>query len=1025
MEAIHKIRSLPTRLQNTYPTTINLLTLLVITLLPIFTLTALTLVTFHVYFTGNWYYYNERIFVARGFGEDDAANCRDVLNDTGLYTTMEAVEWYWRRQCEGNRDAWKGDGGVLGVLNQSWIWMIFDVFWTLFLGPCIYAITFFTTTASQIYNSEGITLITAILNACLHAARDAANTVMVWASWLISSWAGFYDFVPLIKQAFATIGDWLKNSTSSLANNKLWSEQVSKLGSRFGEDCLSLRGHPAALCTAVVGGIGDLLNRCTSYLVRVTSNDALFHGLSAIRYYVSLVLVPRTGMPWRFLALIFTVWINVYMHRTFIDTASPRGSRREYWQKCFPHIPFALLNILCFGSEPAPGLDQRYRQPISDGNPTPAFMEWYWDEVPELVMQRVILPIAYRGVWDGFRYWAYHFVIAWVAVARGLKKLSTTVAGSAILMVGFASCVHLHDQVPQFRYVIVGVLDAISEFLFFMAVVTILSFVFLEIYSILKRALTTIFNREPFSQLNPMNPGFWPRMKPILLSQLTIVAILAIFNTITSIMRIPLTLTYTEFLIYAMVFNVLEIRDAHREVRDLDVAARIIAVVLFHMLDWVPITWFWRPIYFLGGMPVPLFAWYTGYVTTTIYHCFYAVSWTGLFEDLKAGLALVMKYLRISGREYIASYGSLQIIPDLQGATITKVQSFISALALVITGYLVSVNLQAGFYFVLLCAGYLLKDQNHNLNKSPHARPELLPLRATLKKVLGVPIRYLIVLPILVQLSGDPYMELEATFPAVAGAFALYGIYRLFIHLRNSGSTQQAVIEFIKLNGITFIAFTVLAIASPYIRLLEFHLRQLASDATPYLFQPLTFMLGALASYFIYITSEDDPAVAPSEFRTLLECNLQICAALFTLGSLAYLPFTLAFYAVFVPIFLLFLYRASPTTATTTPVSQPHGLQAIFWNEPVPKWVKHLWWIVPICAVWESVYIVRYSEAMIRHFDGYDFEFFSEAWGASSLLAMVFVAVTMVLNLLVHVMKEPHPRISLDCRQCCDRISTV
>jgi len=120
MDILHNIPFLPTHFQRSYPTTANLLILLTTSLLPIFTLTAVVLLICHVYFTSLWFYYNERIFVTRGFGEDDAAKCIDVVNETGLGPNTGALEWYWRMQCEGNRDAWEGGGDLGFLVSGSW-----------------------------------------------------------------------------------------------------------------------------------------------------------------------------------------------------------------------------------------------------------------------------------------------------------------------------------------------------------------------------------------------------------------------------------------------------------------------------------------------------------------------------------------------------------------------------------------------------------------------------------------------------------------------------------------------------------------------------------------------------------------------------------------------------------------------------------------------------------------------------------------------------------------------------------------
>ncbi len=67
--------------------------------------------------TGWWYYANELIFVARGFGSSDVAKCIDVLSenvDPVQWRIERAIDWYWRMQCKGNRDGIAG-GGWLGL----------------------------------------------------------------------------------------------------------------------------------------------------------------------------------------------------------------------------------------------------------------------------------------------------------------------------------------------------------------------------------------------------------------------------------------------------------------------------------------------------------------------------------------------------------------------------------------------------------------------------------------------------------------------------------------------------------------------------------------------------------------------------------------------------------------------------------------------------------------------------------------------------------------------------------------------
>ncbi|KAH7410557.1 hypothetical protein BKA64DRAFT_661253 [Cadophora sp. MPI-SDFR-AT-0126] len=139
-----------------------------------------------------------------------------------------------------------------------------------------------------------------------------------------------------------------------------------------------------------------------------------------------------------------------------------------------------------------------------------------------------------------------------------------------------------------------------------------------------------------------------------------------------------------------------------------------------------------------------------------------------------------------------------------------------------------------------------------------------------------------------------------------------------------------------------------------------------------------------------------------------MECILQILALLLSLFALPYLTFPLAFYAVAVPGLLMYFYYKSPATENLTSLTRPHGLQAVIWDEPVPAWAKHLWWIVPSFAALESVQIVQHSGAIYQHFRDYDFEFFSEAWASSSIISLIAVGISTLLTFLVHVVEEPH-----------------
>ena len=540
---------------------------------------------------------------------------------------------------------------------------------------------------------------------------------------------------------------------------------------------------------------------------------------------------------------------------------------------------------------------------------------------------------------------------------------------------------------------------------------TIFVFVLLELSRITKWAITTISNREPFSQLNPWLSEFWTRIGHILLTQVTIFVILRLFNHITSILRIPLTLTYTEYLINAMVYDIFQVGDAFHDLCYLDVVARLSTCALHRVLNWVPVPWFWRPDYFLGGFPIPLFAWYTGYIATAIYHSLYSVSCIGLPKDLCIGLCLLMTYLRVPGHRFLARFSPIELTADLRGAAITKVQAFIAVLAMLVFAYLKSANLQAATYYCLLWGTYLLRDPklacsspNSPLISSLDTNPELRSLQNTLNRALGVPISYLSILPVLIQVSGEPYMDLVAFLFVATGGMIAYDIYHLFRFRHDAEPTKHRRLAFINFRKLEILTLVIAALAWLYLRFTRFPLLQSVTTASFYLVQPLAFILVALASYFTYITATDD--VIPSQVRTAVECIFQIGALLLTLFALPYLSFTVAFYAVAVPGLLLYFYYTSSATANSTTPTHPHGLQAVLWDEPVPAWAKHLWWIIPLLAAWESVQILQHYEAIHHHFGNYNSVFFFEAWASSSTSAIVAIVLQIIVTFLVHIVQE-------------------
>ena len=535
----------------------------------------------------------------------------------------------------------------------------------------------------------------------------------------------------------------------------------------------------------------------------------------------------------------------------------------------------------------------------------------------------------------------------------------------------------------------------------------------MEVYRITRGAIATIFNREPFSRLTPGLCKFWTRIGPVLLSQVAILVILRLFNIITSILRIPLTLTYTEVLIHAIVFDIFQVGDAFYDVCYLDVVARLSAFALHRVVGWVPIPWFWRPDYFLGAFPIPLFAWYTGYAATAIYRSLYSVSWTGLPKDMYIGFCLLMGYLRIPGHRYLARFSPIELTPALRRAAITKVQAFVALLAIVVFVYLKYVDLQAATYYCLLWGTYLLRDPklassspNRPLISSLDASAELGSLQYTLRKAVGIPISYLSIPPVLIQFSGEPYMDLEAFLFTASGGVIIYHIYDLFISTHNAEPNNFGRLSFTISRNLKVLSLVVAALVWLYLGLKRFAVFQSVISASLSLVQPLTFILVVTALYFLYNGIADD--VIPPRVRTAAECIFQIGAGLLTVFALPYLSFTVAFYAVAVPGLLLYFYLQSPATTGLTRRSQPHGLQAVFWDEPIPAWAKHLWWIIPLSATWESLQILQQYGAIHQHFQEYDSAFFFEAWASSSTIAIIVVIILMVVTFLVHIVQERH-----------------
>ena len=326
------------------------------------------------------------------------------------------------------------------VQNQQWIWTIFDTFWASFLAPCLHAMTYFTTIVSDIYDSEFVTLIATVVETCLNTAANAAATTINGIFWVVSSWASYFDWVPMIKHAFATIGDWLQASAKTLVNNNYLFEKVSGIDSGVSEKYFSFVWKPLpAVIMAVTTILGYGWYICTDYIDELSLNESSSHIVAVIKDNLVSVVVPKTGMPWGFMALVFSVWISIYIYRNSIDftNTAPKRSLHEHWTTWIKQKSFA---------------------------------HWHWVEVPELGWRRIILPIAHQGVWDGFRYWISRVILVWYAIGRASKRLFMSRAGFGLLTLGIASSIYLLRKFDQFRIVAFQILAIAPASLLFSAV---------------------------------------------------------------------------------------------------------------------------------------------------------------------------------------------------------------------------------------------------------------------------------------------------------------------------------------------------------------------------------------------------------------------------------------------------------------------------------------------------------------------------------------------------------------------------
>lgn len=509
-------------------------------------------------------------------------------------------------------------------------------------------------------------------------------------------------------------------------------------------------------------------------------------------------------------------------------------------------------------------------------------------------------------------------------------------------------------------------------------------FVSSSVFNILKGAWDTVFSRKPFSQLRPLTPGLYTMIISMLFSQLLVIALMYGFNSITSAMRIPLTLTYTTFLLYAMASDILEVWSDDLQLGVSDTVGRALALACYYLGGWVPAPWFWTPDHIATK---PLFHWYRGIATTFIYDGLSSSTAPNLFLDFYIGFVLLLNYLRIPGRKHILRQCSIETQAILLGNTamITTFQACVLAFVGVVEVFFAFTIPQLAIMYALLWGAYLLWDPKLPYpppNDSPSADKEtassvLLSLQTTLRRTIGLSIIVLLTLLVPVQLSDDPYVENEWTrgFPLisswtmlVAGVFFI--AHALASLIPSNPSTRRVYRWFAKQ---------------------QYHVVKLKQFGNL-----LQNALQSAGNRF------------KNEWQLDLECIAQIGALLFTIYALTYLSFSLAFFSLAVPGLLLFLYYRSPAAENDHTCTRPHGLQTIYSNGLAPTWAKHLWWIIPTWTTLQSVVIIRHSEAIHQYFQDFTWAYYSDSWYDTSLPETICGFLWLAVIILGPVREQQH-----------------
>ncbi|KAL2059787.1 hypothetical protein VTL71DRAFT_10171 [Oculimacula yallundae] len=1108
MEVIQAINLFPRRLLSIVcsPTRDTLLILLTINIL-----ITIFLVVFHVRVSGLWYYMNELIFVIRGFGTNDSRKCYSVFRaahaESDLWRSSWPVQWYWRMQCLGNWDA-RHSGRVARFLNRTWIWTIFDVFWVSIAGPCFKFASYMFKSSSQCYNAISvdafisviktpfefvgdvllggaqwsIELIASLPTYLNHVVQDPVTStsklvakILHWPIRVITSYVSYFDFAPFIKNAFGILGKWLSSAASPIAavTGSLLSNGVASV-------ILLLRSFVAyfddvPLAKNVFESTENWLNSTASNLasaqywqgvlnefripVRIIANGfSVLGGLSLVVVdllrapfvYISKLdiwsaFAPETGIPYLSLLALFTLWINVHMHRTY----TINKQTGQHWTEHLWHTPFALLDILCFGSDgdtsirsdnPVPQIERPNRH--SSHDLIKPHLGWRWVEVPGLLLHKIISPIFFDGFLRGIHSWYPGSLKAFNFDLTAIRTLGESVCGKVSIVVWcivwIFDIVYSDDIVKRVVPLVAGAIAIVALILFSLPL-TIATFVFLEICHLVKSAWKTVFSRSPFSKWAPSRRGFVTKAFNASISQGLVLLLIYIFNHIASAMSIPLTLTYTSCLLYGMASEILKdnqnrVIGENRHVREyrqvvFNYIYRIHAVLVFFSGGGGEMPFSWS--YASGSITTnPIFYLHSGIVTDFVYHGLSVFDTGNLVRDVNIGFYLLITYLRRPGREWFSKRSLWQSKMDQisDTAAVSPLKAII--LLSVVLGhiYLSRTVPRISILFALILGScfcidprgrpFLFHGNDSKLTESVSS--PLNSVYSTFRSMVGIPCFLLLTLMVTVQCIDEPYIAAQEFKPLVLMALCVLVI----------AVTVWLLIELVPSNPNLRKAYLIV----------QSWLPSAGTEAGSAKDSVTTDTQGDGVNPIVHRGASLFLGNHPL-FWTALECSAQVVALLFTLYALTYLSFNLAFYSIAVPGILLFLYILasvwSEKAAREAPIyhhppARPHGLQAIHPNLPVPAWAKDLWWIIPSWTIIQSITIVLNSEAIILHFHNFTLGSFIKAWTSSSYLSIAFFVSSLVvvkimekqymLELLWNIGSSLMPYIPFDTRPARDQI---